>query len=225
MSQTALHFRFRVSLTSMYLLFLSGFCFSLLTLRMLYTGTFEYRFMGINLLLAWIPWYFANTLAGTGPGRNTFLKPILFFLWLIFFPNAAYMITDLIHLPEFPSAPVWFDCIMLLSFAWCGVLLGLYSLQKLHAGYLANTSRRFRLLLIFSLFFLCGIGIYLGRFERWNSWDLLVKPATMIRAFTQLVTDPQSLLTMLAMAFVFAGFLSILYLKLMPGINKNKAGM
>lgn len=88
------------------LLLFTAFCFFMLIARMIYTGSFEYRFMGINLLLAWLPYLFVIRIMKLNTKTHKIQIGILLFLWLIFFPNAPYMITDIFHLHEFNSVPM-----------------------------------------------------------------------------------------------------------------------
>ena len=197
-----------------YLILLSVFCFLILAVRMIYTCTFEYRFMGVNLLLAWIPYWFSILCVRIPTHKWRVAKITLFFLWLIFFPNAAYMITDIFHLSEFPSMPMWYDLILLLSFAWCGILLGFYSLRKMQRHFLGDKNMVIREGSVFLLFFIGGVGIYLGRYQRWNSWDLLLHPATLFSEFNAILSNRIELFTMLSLGILFAVLLTFIYVQL-----------
>lgn len=196
-----------------YLLLLSTFCISVLIVRMVYTGSITYRFMAINLILAWIPYLISRVIAGTLKENNIILKISLIFLWLLFFPNAVYMTTDILHLYEYPSVPLWYDLIMLLAFAWCGLLLGLHSLKHVNQRLFVDRNNFMSMLFCFSIFFLAGIGIYLGRYLRWNSWDLIIDPYRLIYEFADLMKNEFQLANMLSLALLFAIFLSILYFR------------
>lgn len=198
----------------LYLPLLSLFCFALLIVRMMYTDTFEYRFMGINLILAWLPYAFAHYLVKMPVGKNLLGKLILFFLWVIFFPNAAYMMTDIYHLSEFPSMPMWYDLIMLLSFAWCGLLLCFYSLKKMHMRYAFRKNTAVNILILFTVFFAGGIGIYFGRYARWNSWEIITNPQKLFIQFVDMMSDTNNVFQMLSIGILFGSFLTIVYLKM-----------
>lgn len=197
-----------------YLLLLSAFCISMLVVRMIYTASFTYRFMAINLFLAWIPYGLSIWITRIPKGKYGLIKYTFLFLWLLFFPNAAYMVTDIFHLPEFPTVPMWFDLIMLLSFAWCGLLLGFNSLQKIHHRFFSGRNMTANIVFVFSLFFLGGIGIYLGRYQRWNSWDVLTDPGLLYDQFRLLLSDTIATLNMFSLALLFAVFLTLVYMKL-----------
>ncbi len=196
------------------LLLFSSFCFLLLIVRMLYTDSFEYRFMGINLFLAWIPYLLVLRIVKLDTKNNRFQIGCLFFLWFIFFPNAPYMLTDIFHLHEFNSVPMWYDLIMLLSFAYTGMMLTFFAFRKLHRKLLVNKSKWVNAAVIFIAFFSCGIGIYLGRYERWNSWEIITNPSTLTQEFLQLLNDNNAMLQMGSLSLVFATFFTLLYFQL-----------
>ena len=215
MSRKYFSFRFRIFLKSelTYLVILSLFCCSLLAARMLYTSSTEYRFMATNLILAWIPYFFARVIRKTEKNTSFLLKFFLLSGWLVFFPNAPYMITDIYHLPEFPHAPQWFDLFMLLSFSWCGLLLGFYSLRMVQQRIFAKRSLRANLAFIIVLFFLCGIGIYLGRYGRWNSWQIVTDPFAFTKGIFLMVSDSSMLRQAIGIAVLSTTFLGSVYLK------------
>ncbi|MBN1310505.1 MAG: DUF1361 domain-containing protein [Anaerolineae bacterium] len=49
-------------------------------------------------------------------------------VWLLLFPNAPYLLTDLVHLQPQENMPFWFDLILIVAFAWAGFFLRLISL-------------------------------------------------------------------------------------------------
>jgi uncharacterized membrane protein len=204
------------------LLLFTAFCFALLVVRMFYTHSFEYRFMGINLCLAWIPYLFALRITKLDKKSNSRQIAGLLFLWFIFFPNAPYMLTDMFHLHEFNSAPMWYDLIMLLTFAYTGMMLTFFSFRKLHRKLLTNSSKLLNTAVIFIAFFSSGIGIYLGRYERWNSWEIITKPATLTQDFLLLLNNNNAILQMGALSLVFATFFTLLYFQLFGKLTSNQ---
>jgi uncharacterized membrane protein len=94
----------------------------------------DFRFLVWNLILAWAPLILA-LLVYDGYRRGTTLvrlAPALA-LWLLFLPNAPYIVTDFVHLSARSRAPLWFDGVELPAFAWTGMLLGFVSLYLVHA--------------------------------------------------------------------------------------------
>ncbi len=140
------------------------FALSLLVARVLYTGRPTYLFLVWNLLLAMIPLALALPARG-GAGR--------FALWLLFFPNAPYLVTDLVHLRP-RAAPYWFDIGMLVAFGWAGLFAGTVALERM----VARVEGRARWLVLAGVGVSSGFAIWLGRFLRLNSWDPIVRPAS-----------------------------------------------
>lgn len=158
----------------------SCFAIVLVALRMIATGTPHFRFLVWNLFLAWLPFLFAE-LAHHVRKRRVLLAAIGF-LWFIFLPNALYIVTDLMHLRPYLAIPLWYDAIMIFSFALTGLLLGFLSLQRIHALVTARFGRWVGWLFAGITLAFSSFGIYVGRFLRWNSWDVFTNP-------THLLTD------------------------------------
>ena len=118
----------RRALTIPALLAASALCVATVVVREHHTGSDFYRFLVWNLVLAWVP--FVLALAAYASARRGASAASVAFgvLWLLFFPNAPYLLTDFIHLQESPTTPLWYDALMLASFAWTGLVLGYASL-------------------------------------------------------------------------------------------------
>lgn len=111
-------------------------------------------------------------------------------LWLLFFPNAPYILTDLFHLGNTVSMPKWFDLILILSFAWAGLYAGFKSLQDIQRMLTKFMSERKSMLIIVLLLFSAAFGVYIGRFERWNSWDLITHPFSVVVDILEKIIHP-----------------------------------
>ena len=76
--------------------------------------------------------------------------------------------------------PHWYDVLLLTAFSWNGLLLGFASLQVVHGVVQRrrNVGRGWGVAV--AALFLAGFGIYLGRFERWNSWDVVTNPLALV---------------------------------------------
>jgi uncharacterized membrane protein len=182
--------------------------------RVLVGRTWNYNNLVWNLILAWIP-YTASVIAYAFfqlyPKRwGLLLIPGAF--WLIFFPNAPYIVTDFLHLQERPHIPVWYDIALLATFAWTGIFLGIVSLRTMHFIVKEKLGVLVGWVFALSALILSGFGIYLGRFGRWNSWDLLVNPFQVLRDTVGRITSPMSLLHSAAFTLMFSGFLLATYL-------------
>ena len=153
----------------------------------------NYRFLPFNLFLAWIPLAAAVVAYATHRNRVTFFlfMPICTLVWLIFFPNAPYLLTDFQHLAFADgSTPLWFDVILLIWFAWTGVLLGVASLYLMQEIVARKTNALVGWVFALSATLLSSFGVYLGRFLRWNSWDLLQDPIPIARDVYGIVRHP-----------------------------------
>ncbi|WP_262497530.1 DUF1361 domain-containing protein [Flavipsychrobacter stenotrophus] len=135
----------------------------------------------------------------------------MFFLWLLFFPNAMYIVTDLFHLNESTNVPKWFDLLLLFSAALNGVLMGMSSLYNIEQFLKKNISVKYVPVVVFSLLLLCGYGIYLGRYMRWNSWDIFTQPFGLLMNIAHDVKHPLRKTDSWMLSGLFATWLFILY--------------
>jgi len=110
--------------------------------------------------------------------------------WLAFFPNAPYILTDLFHLNHGAAMPMWFDLVLILAFAWTGILFGFLSLWDFEKLLKTKLSRKWIPLISVGLLFLSSFGIYLGRYLRWNSWDLIHRPFSIFQDVSDRVLYP-----------------------------------
>lgn len=111
-------------------------------------------------------------------------------VWVLFFPNAPYILTDLFHLRYRTTMPIWYDLIMILAFAWTGLLFGFLSLRDIESFFTERVGGMITKIGVFLMLFLCGFGIYLGRFLRWNSWDVINEPMKLLFDISDRFTNP-----------------------------------
>lgn len=172
------------------LLAASALCVAAVALRIHRTGDPYYRFLVWNLFLAWAPLVVALAAFARARRRIDLLVVVLLFLWLLFFPNAPYMLTDFIHLSERPSAPLWYDALMLSSFAWTALLLGFASLYLVQMIVRSVAGATWSWLTVVVASALASFGVYLGRFMRFNSWDALLRPRRIVDVIGNQVENP-----------------------------------
>jgi uncharacterized membrane protein len=196
--------------------FASAISVALVTARIVWTGKVIYGYLIWNLFLAWLPLLFSLLACEkyqTGSGRNWRFFGLAG-AWLLFFPNAPYIFTDLIHLTRHFYGQFWVDLVLILLCAFTGLVLGFLSLYLMQSVVTRMYGR------IVSWFFIGGIaivgsfGIYLGRFLRFNSWDVLVKPAALYHGIGGWMADPFSEPVTFAFPLLFATFLFVSYLML-----------
>lgn len=157
-------------------------CFLFITVmifaRMLYAGNRGYLFMIWNLFLAWTPYMISFFLKNI-KGSNKLVQVFIFMCWLLFFPNALYIVTDIIHLAHTQAVPLWYDAVLLFASSLTGLVLAFASVLNTEQYLQTIFIRKFITPIIIALLFAGSFGVYLGRFERWNSWDVLHNPLSM----------------------------------------------
>lgn len=136
----------------------------------------------------------------------------LLLLWLLFFPNAPYMLTDFIHVGESPSVPLWYDALMLSSFAWTALLLGFASLYLVQMIVRSVVGAAWSWAVVVLVLALASFGVYLGRFVRFNSWDALLRPRRVAHVISHQLEDPFRHPRLVAVLVVLTSFLLIAYL-------------
>jgi uncharacterized membrane protein len=168
-------------------------CIALVFARVAYTDSERHLGLIWNLFLAWIPFmlaYFAHAVSWRRASLYLII-PGIAFLWLIFFPNAPYMLTDLQDLARSATdAPLWYDVIVVVWCSWTGMLLGVISLYLMQNIIVRSFGRRAGWLFVFAISALSSFGIYIGRFVRLNSWDILQNPAETAQEILGIVIDP-----------------------------------
>jgi uncharacterized membrane protein len=185
----------------------TALCFSFLAARAHILGTLGYAFLVKNLFLAWIP-YLLSVAALHARRRDesssrTRLAAI-WLAWLAMFPNAPYIFTDLIHWRGRPAEmPWWFDLGTILMFALAGCFCGIASLRIMHEQVRRGVGEIVGWLFVLIVSALTGFGIYLGRFERWNSWDVLTRPRYIAGQLLRGLADPLAHGRTLGVTFMF----------------------
>ena len=179
------------------------------------SGTVHYAFLIWNLFLAWIPFiiaYFTYTVLINRKWIYVVI-PVAAFFWLIFFPNAPYILTDFQHLAgEWRGVPVWYDVMLLIWFAFTGLLLGMVSLFLMQEIIRREFGRWVGCAFVAVVTGLSSAGIYMGRFLRWNSWDILQNPAGLAIYTFERMLDPS--LQAIGFTTLFATFFLFLYITL-----------
>lgn len=192
---------------------LTLFCFGVSLFRFIYTDTKVFLFLNWNLFLAFIPWALTSLVIIKPKFQKSRLTLIVLLgSWLLFFPNAPYILTDLFHLRLKSSMPIWFDLILILSFAWTGLLFGFLSLWDIEK-LLRNFMKRTYVIIISAvLLFIGSFGIYVGRFLRWNSWDILTEPFKLMYDIGDRFINPFEHPRTWGMTIFMGLFLNMIYL-------------
>ena len=191
------------------------FSITLVGFRVHYTSTVTFVFLVWNLILALIP-YLISTLLVLYHDRikTTWLLVLPIMAWLCFFPNAPYILTDLFHLHPRVGVPYWYDLALILFFAWNGLMLGYASLSDIHGivSKRVGSWAGWSVTIIFLV--LAGFGIYLGRYLRWNSWDVISSPTDLMNDIVLRIIHPTSYPHTYGVTIVFSAFLILGYILL-----------
>ena len=147
-------------------------CAALITARMVTSHTGTYDFLFWNLLLAALPLIASEFMLR----QKLWVAALLFPVWLLLFPNAPYVLTDLFHLKSKPGIPLWYDLLLLLSCGGLSFFMGLISMRQVHGLVTNALGAVCGWVMVVASMFAAGFGIYLGRYLRWNSWDVLTHP-------------------------------------------------
>ena len=194
------------------------------TFRIFYSDTDNYSNLSWNLFLAWLP-YIISLLAAAMYQSNSKHWVIIFaliFFWLIFFPNAPYIVTDFYHLDPRPPIPLWFDISLIAIFAFTGCFLSIASLRSIHIimeGYFGKFIGW-----LFALFALGlgSLGVYLGRFGRFNTWDIFLEPKSVLKEIAINLLNPADNLGFVGFTLMFTSILLVFYLMFVTGSNQQE---
>lgn len=188
------------------------FTMVLLFTRYYYVREWTYGFYVWNTFLAVLPLLFSRALVKMG--KRNFKALVLLGCWLAFFPNAPYIITDLFHYKAEPPVPQWFDLLLVTTAAWNGLLLGIISLMHIEQYLSAHFKAGWVKLMVLVSFVLCGYGVYIGRFLRFNSWNVITQPEKLIYTIAHHLFKPQEHISTWSFTILFGGMFGIIYFTL-----------
>lgn len=189
-------------------------------LRIIIWGKLSFIYILWNIFLAILPFIVSSVLLNLNNYKKI-KKSVMFlflFVWLLLIPNAPYIITDLIHIGEVRAVPVLFDSFLLFSSALVGLMFGFYSTYQIESALQFYYSRITSQRIIFIFVFIMSFGIYLGRFLRFNSWDIFTKPHLIYIGIIEIITNysnfiEASLYTLLFSIFIIISYLSFKLIK------------
>jgi uncharacterized membrane protein len=192
------------------LLFACGLCVAVLLARVAYTWHLRQLYLAWNLLLACVPVLFAVAfIKAQERGEPLRRKCLIALAWLVFLPNAPYIVTDLVHLQSPLHPKFWIDLLLILLFAWSGAFAGFLSLFIMHRHVVRRAGALPGWLFVGIVALLCGVGVYLGRFERWNSWDLLLQPHSILTDLWDLATEHGRKFVLLFATIIMIGYITL----------------
>lgn len=159
--------------------------------RLLYANEWLFISLNWNLFLAVVPYAITRWLMAHPAWVESSIKFLLASLvWLLFIPNSFYIITDLFHLDQKTTMPQWFDLALILSFAWNGLLVGVLSMRQMEKLLELRAGLSSSFYFVGPMMLLNAFGIYLGRYLRYNSWDVLTNPLALFKDILYLIIHP-----------------------------------
>jgi len=197
---------------TIYILFLlSASSLILLMARVKLTQSFHFLFLVWNLFLAGIP-YLISTFLFINKKINIIILLFVTAIWLLFLPNAPYIITDLFHLKHSSWNIIWLDTLVITAFSITGMLFFLksvLSMEKTYKKYFNNNTINYALPV---LFMAVSFGIYLGRYLRFNSWEIINKPNLLFKSILNIIIQPNTNIKAWLFTLTFSMFLYIMYI-------------
>lgn len=191
---------FSLALLTLFALILSLF-------RVTYSNQYMYLFLIWNLFLAYLPLGFGELYLLFQEKKIRF---VFLFLWMLFLPNSFYILTDLFHLQARHPIPKWYDLLLILSFAFSGMMVGFLSMNRIIIQFKTKQWIK-QFILPIVILFLSSFGIYLGRFLRWNSWDILTTPHLLLADIIKRVANPLNHPTTTGVTLGLGLFLYLVY--------------
>lgn len=191
----------------------------LISFRIFYSDSIRYISMSWNIFLAWIP-YALSAYFAMYQQKQKWKQAFLFGSWFLFFPNALYIVTDLVHLRTESTMPWWYDTILIFSSAFIGLLMAIVSLLRAESFLTSMLSKKIMLFLMPMILFISSFGVYLGRFQRWNSWDVVGNPLSLAYDIAAKIFNPFDHYKVWAITILFTAIYSLVYyfIKLMPRV-------
>jgi uncharacterized membrane protein len=201
--------------------------FMLIAYRLHLTGGRWFVFFLWNLFLAILP-LMSSELAAYYSRKGRRLSAWVFVGFaVLFLPNSPYIITDLFHLRARAEMPLWYDTMIIFSLALSGLALFYAALFVIRDVLEAIWGRIQAELSVVFLSFLCAFGIYLGRYLRFNSWDVLSNPNDLFEEIADRVINPSVHTRTVGVTLLYGAFLLLGYwvIKLYEmGRHKNLFG-
>ncbi len=182
-------------------------------------------FMIFNLFLAWVPLILA-VLIYKYVKNKPLVSPlgiVLSIAWLCFLPNSFYIVSDSIHLINFNSTDIIVGIVAFFMMAINGLLVGLISVYLINLELNKRMNSKSSALILITIFLLCGFAVYLGRFLRFNSWDVITNPILLIFDVSNPIFDSNTQKNAITTSIGFFGIISTCYLILWRSINYLKS--
>lgn len=194
-------------------IYLTIFAVAMNILRIIIWDKDSFVYILWNIFLAFVPFIISSFLLFYYKEKkvNHILLIMGMFLWLIFIPNAPYIITDFVHLGEIRFIPILFDILLIFSSATLGLILGANSMFHIEQIFNLKYSKTKTSIIMMIIILLISFGLYLGRFLRFNSWDIFVNHTSLIKNVWNIFSDPSSSIEVFLYTIMFFSFIVVFY--------------
>ncbi|MEL0652593.1 DUF1361 domain-containing protein [Algibacter sp. TI.3.09] len=182
----------------------------LLMIRMKLAHSYNYLFLVWNLFLAAIPYAITIYLVSI-PKLKKITLLLAFGIWLLFLPNAPYILTDMWHLRYNEPHIFWLDILLISAFAFDGMMLFYFSVTDMKTVLLKFLNKRKTSFILTFVFFISAFGVYLGRFLRYNSWEILTNPKVLFIDIINMIVQPLGNKEVWLFTLLFGAFFSLGY--------------
>jgi uncharacterized membrane protein len=199
---------------------LSVFSLFILMIRMKLTGSYYYLFLVWNLFLAFIP-FALSTYLSFQQKLNTIVFIVISIVWLLFLPNAPYIITDLFHLQYSHPNRIWLDVLTISAFAVTGMYFFYQSMLTMETIFKKKLGKTTSTYITPLLIVLVAFGVYLGRYLRFNSWEILSQPLSIFESCFEIILKPKAHYNAWLFTILFALFLGVFYYAFKNNSNKK----
>lgn len=199
---------------------LSVFSLFILMIRMKLTHSYYYLFLVWNLFLAFIP-FAISTYLSFQQKINSVILIAISIVWLLFLPNAPYIITDLFHLQYSHPNSIWLDVLTISAFAVTGMYFFYQSLLTMETIFKKKFGKTTSTYMTPIFIVLVAFGVYLGRYLRFNSWEILSQPLSIFESITSIIFNPKTNHNVWLFTALFALFLAVFYYAFKSNSNKK----
>ncbi len=172
------------------ILIASAAALGLYLLRFAFTGDVMFGFMAWNLVLSLLALLAAVACKLSADAKQNKQAIVAGIIWLFLLPNTFYMLTDFIHVKDAGDINVMFDIVMVGLFAMNGFLHGVLSLYIMHKLILKKVSPLRATLGVGAVILLASFAVDMGRYLRWNSWDVLLHPVDLLLDVSDTLLHP-----------------------------------
>lgn len=156
-------------------------------------GSWSLIYLLWNIFLAILP-FIASSLLLSEEKKKKLTTPLFVvgtIVWLLLLPNAPYIITDLVHIGSGHASQVFYNTVLLFSCALAGIALALSSLSHMDKVFQMRYGKHTASLLLIASMLLASFGVSVGRFLRFNSWDIFTSTHNIFATIGDVFIRPQ----------------------------------